>query len=255
MSDWAILFWLVASFLIMHPLNRWINTRIQGVALLITGSPKLALWFFWVIFVPGTFLHEASHWVTAHMLGVRTGGFSVWPKASANGQLQMGAVQIEIVDPFRHSLIGIAPLIFGSIAVSFLGRWLALDNLGVALTSGNWDRINTAITATLAVPDVWLWLYLLFAIANAMLPSASDRESWQAMAIYLSLGLVLAVGLGLNPFLWPQLQQFSLLVMGYLLSAFMMTIFVNVLCIMVLVVLENTVSWVLGRRVQYNYSR
>ena len=105
----------------MYPLKRWISTHVQGVAFLLTGNPQAAMWVFWVLFLPGTFLHELSHWLTAKLLGVKTGRFSLWPKLSRQGQLQMGAVQVEVSDPFRHSLIGLAPLIFGSVAILLIG--------------------------------------------------------------------------------------------------------------------------------------
>lgn len=252
MTGWSILFWLIISFLVLHPLNRWIYSHIQGVAFLLTGSRTVALWIFWVLFLPGTLLHELSHWLTARLLWVKTRGFSVWPKPKKSGELQMGAIQIDATDPFRHSIIGLAPLIFGSVAVLLIGNgWLRLDQLGEAIVSGRLDVIWQAVGKLLAIPDVWLGLYLIFALSNAMLPSASDRESWRTVVIYLSLAFVVALGLGLNPTIPPALQDFSLTVLAYLLAAFAITIVLNLLTIFVIVLLEATMSLLLGQRVQY----
>jgi hypothetical protein len=253
MSDWSALFWLIVTFLLMYPLNRWITTHVQGVAFLLTGNSQVAMWVFWVLFLPGTLLHEFSHWLTAFLLRVKTSRFSLWPTVKKRGQLQMGAVQVEVADPFRHSLIGLAPLIFGTIAVLIIGQGrLALGELGLALRSGDLEVIGQAIATTLAVPDVWLWLYLIFAIANAMLPSASDREAWRTVLIYAGLALFLAIALGLNPTVTPSLQEFILTIVTYLLSAFLITVAVDVFFILLIVFVETLLAWVLGRRVQYN---
>ncbi|MBN1995352.1 MAG: hypothetical protein JW953_21875 [Anaerolineae bacterium] len=253
MSGWSTLFWLIVSFAVMYPLKRWISAHVQGVAFLLTGSQKAAMWVFWVLFLPGTFLHELSHWLTAKLLRVKTGRFSLWPK-QRRGQLQMGAVQVEVADPFRHSLIGLAPLIFGSIAILLIGLgWLELGGVGQALTGGDLEVMWQVISKVLGTPDVWLWLYLIFAISNAMLPSASDREAWWSVLIYLGLALFLAIGLGLNPTLSPQLQQLGLTLIAHLLYAFLITIAVDILFILVIFFIETFFAWVLGRQVRYNH--
>ena len=253
MSGWSILFWLVVTFWLLYPLNRWISTHVQGVAFLLTGNPRVAIWIFWVLFLPGTLLHEASHWLTARLVGVQTGKFSLWPKLKRGGELQMGAVQVDVADPFRHSLIGLAPLVFGSMAVLIIGQgWLGLSQIGTAIVTGNLETIWQAVGQTLTVPDVWLWLYFIFAISNAMLPSASDREAWRTVLIYLGLILALVIGLGLIPEFSEDLQALGLTILTYLLSAFAITIAVDIFFILIILTIEITFSRLLGRRVQYN---
>jgi hypothetical protein len=211
------------------------------------------MWLFWALFLPGTLLHEMSHWLTAFVLGVRTGRFSLWPQMKKGGELQMGSVQVEMSDPLRHSLIGLAPLIFGTIAVLLIGQGLLkLGRLGDAINSGNLELIIEAVGQLLLIPDVWLWFYLIFAISNAMLPSASDRESWRTVFIYLTLTVVLTLGLRLTPSLSPELQTFGLTLIAYLLSAFVITITVDLFFILLIAFLEILFTWMLGRQVQYN---
>lgn len=253
MSDWSALFWLIVAFLLIYPLNRWISAHVQGVAFLLTGSPEVALWVFWVLFLPGTLLHEISHWITAKLLGVKTSRFSIWPKLKKKGELQMGSLQVEVADPFRHSIIGLAPLIFGSIAVLLVGQGqLELDQVGRAINSGDLAVIGQALARTLAVPDVWLWVYLLFAISNAMLPSPSDRQAWLSVALYLGLALLLAIGLGFNPAFSPRMQAFALAIIRHLLYAFVITIAVDIFFIILIFLIEKIFALVLGRQVQYN---
>ncbi len=253
MSNWSLLLWLIITFLLLYPLNRWISTHVQGVAFLLTGNPKVAMWIFWVLFLPGTLLHELSHWITAKLIGVKTARFSLWPQVKKGGELQMGAVQVDVGDPFRHSLIGLAPLIFGSVAVLLIGQgWLGLGELGQTITTAEAQKVWDALRQTLAVPDVWLGLYLIFAISNAMLPSTSDREAWRTVLIYLGLVLILVIILGLIPTLVFNLQDLSLTLMTYLLSAFVITITVDLFFIILIFFLEVVSGLILGRRVRYN---
>jgi hypothetical protein len=236
----------------MYPLKRWISSHIQGVAFLLTASPKVAMWLYWVLFLPGTFVHELSHWLTAKLLLVPTSRFSLWPQMKKGGELQMGSVQVEVSDPFRHSLIGLAPLLFGSLAVLLIGQGrLELGRLGEALSSGEVEAISEAIISILLQPDVWLWFYLIFAISNAMLPSASDREAWRTVLLYLTLALGLAIGLGLNPTVPPPFQALGLAIITYLLSAFVITIGVDLFFMVIIALTETVATWMLGRRVQY----
>ncbi len=256
MSGWSVLLWLIVTFLLMHPLQRWISAHVQGVTFLLLNSRQAAMWVFWVLFFPGTLLHELSHWLTALLLGVRASRFSLWPTVKKKGELQMGAVQVDMTDPFRHSLIGLAPLIFGSIVVLLIGQGqLELGQLGQALATGDLEVIGQGIGRTLSVPDVWLWLYLLFAVSNAMLPSTSDRESWRTVVIYLGLALGLTIGLGLNPTVSSQFQEIVLAILTYLFTAFTITIAVDVFFIGVIFFIETALGWILGRRVQYHQHR
>ncbi len=252
MSGWSTLFWLIVSFALLYPLNRWITIHIQGVAFLLTRSRQSATWLFWVLFLPGTLLHEASHWITATLLGVKATRFSVWPKMKRSGKLQMGAVQVESSDPFRHSLIGLAPLIFGSVAVLIMGSWLELDRIAVAVNTGDVAVMWQAVMRILSFPDVWLWLYLIFAISNAMLPSESDRESWWSVVLYLSVVLMLVIFFDVNPAVSPTLQSFALDTLNSLFSAFVITLAVDVFFIVFIGLFELILNLLLGRSVQYH---
>lgn len=164
----------------------------------------------------------------------------------------MGAVQVEVSDPFRHAIIGVAPLVFGSVAVLFIGYgWLGLEQVGTALLNGYLDEIWQELVNLMSVPDVWLWVYLIFAISNAMLPSASDREAWRTVIIYLGLALLLALGLGVNPNIPVALQDLGLTILAYLLAAFTITIVLDWVVIVLLFLLETVAGLLLGRRVNY----
>jgi hypothetical protein len=238
-DPWLSLVWLIIAFLLMLGLRRWIEAHFQGLAYLITGHPTVALWVFFLIFLPGTLVHELSHWLVAKLLGVSTGRIVIWPQAKRNGTLWLGAIQIGRADPVRSSLIGLAPLISGSVLVALIGAHLQLGTLGNALASGRWELVWGDLVRSINLPDFWLWVYLLFAIANRMLPSPADREPWKPVIVFLVLLSVFIVGAGWTPRLTPEARSTILDVVSFLLYAFTLTIAINVLVALLIAVAES----------------
>ncbi len=130
--------------------------------------------------------------------------------------------------------------------------WLGLGELGQTIITAELQKVWDALRQTLTVPDVWLGLYLILAISNAMLPSTSDREAWRTVLIYLGLVLILVIALGLIPTQVFNLQDLGLTLMVYLLSTFVITITVDLLFIILIFFLEIVFGLILGRRVLYN---
>ncbi|HOG46800.1 MAG TPA: hypothetical protein PLB78_09165, partial [Anaerolineae bacterium] len=107
------------------------------------------------------------------------------------------------------------------------------------------------IVTCLRAPDAWLWVYLIFAIANAMLPSASDRRPWRTFALYLALVLAMAyalVGIPRVPQAWLAL---GLRLLSYLAYAFSLTVAIDVAVVLPLLLIEWVAGRLTGRRVQY----
>lgn len=245
---------LLFCFVLLPLLKKWVSIHIQGVAFILTGRVRLARWIFWLILLPGTFLHEISHWLTATILLVKTHRFSLWPKIKPDGSMEMGAVHMEgRIDPFRHSLIGLAPLIFGSMAILMIGEGLlGLDEVANLITAGRLDPVLEAVGKLVTMPLTWLYLYLIFSISNSMLPSTSDRRAWLPALLYIAILLLITLTLGYTPTVSPLAQDFGFTVMASLLSAFIITILVDLLFIALIASLELLLSWVMGRQVVYN---
>ena len=251
MDAWLSLIWLFIVFLLMLGLRRWLEAHMQGVAYLITGHPTVALWVFFLIFLPGTLVHELSHWLVAKLLGVPTGRIVLWPQTKGDGSLWLGAIQVGRTDPLRSSLIGLAPLVSGSLLVTLIGARLQLDALGSALASGSWEPVWEALVHSVSLPDFWLWFYLLFAVANRMLPSSADREPWKPVITFLVLVSVVIVGAGWTPRLSPETREAVLNVVRFLLYAFTLTLAIDILVVLLIALVENIVVAVRRRRVPY----
>jgi len=180
-------------------LQRGLHREIQSIFLLITRRVDISYVIFALIFLPGVFLHEMSHYLVARLLGVRTGRFSLLPKPLDNGRLQLGYVETSSSDLFRDALIGAAPLLTGGAFVIYAGIYhLEVQNLWGSLTGGNIAELFAYLTSMVKAPDFWVWFYLTFVISSTMLPSASDRKAWRPLLLIgiLILGIILLAGAG-----------------------------------------------------------
>lgn len=251
MFPWNSLFWLIVTLLLLLALNRWISAHIQGVGLLLSNSASAAVWFYFLLFLPGILLHEVSHYLTALLLRVKVGKFSLWPQMKRGGNLVLGSVQVKNVDPVRHSLVGAAPIIFGSIAIIIIGRFLHFDLMGDWLFRGDLTHTLDILSESITMPDFWLWLYLLFAITNAMMPSESDRAYWVPVLGFLGVVVIGALGLGIINSIPDALQTRSADFVQFMASALGIAVIVDVIFAMVIFALEATLNIATNRKVQY----
>ena len=236
-------FWLV---LLLAPLlffQRSLHREIQGVFLLITRRPDLSLALFSLLFFPGVFLHEASHFIMSRLLGVPTGRVSLLPRPMENGRLQLGFVETGRADIFRDALIGMAPLLTGGLCVALTGmRGLDLDQLWTAIVSDQGASFAEALKTVAARPDFWLWFYLTFVISSTMLPSASDRRAWLPLVLVLGtlLGIVLLAGAG--PWLVQHLASPLNSLLRALAAVFGISVVVHALILIPVWVLRKLIS-------------
>lgn len=200
----AILIFCVA-LLALAWLSRAISLNIQQVIYNVTRSEQWAVAVYFLVLLPGIFVHEASHWAVALVLGLEPGRFTVWPKVRGN-TIGLGSVTAKSGGMVLDSLVGMAPLFVGTLLVSLCAHlWLGGAVLQAALQGGASGGVETwlnVVQTAFRRPDAPLWAYLIFTIANGMMPSAPDREPLKPLVVYAALAALLYVvlGLPLNPF-------------------------------------------------------
>lgn len=167
-------------------MSRQIGLLIQENVYRLTHSADMAMVILFLVYLPGILVHEASHWLMAKALGLKTGKFRVWPRKQGK-QIGMGSVSVARGGTVVDSAVGLAPLIIGSILVALIGaRVFQTEQLGLIWQTGDWASFFGRWQSTLTSnPDGLLWSYLLFAVANAMLPSSSDREPLKTLLLYI----------------------------------------------------------------------
>jgi hypothetical protein len=205
--------WLLICMLPFFFIQIKLHQEVMMVCLLIMRRESAANLLFFILFLPGILLHEGSHWLTAKILKVHVGDFSLKPKMLKDGRIQLGYVETAQTDWLRDTLIGAAPVIFGMLLIA----WIAIGRFNIITA---WQTFTSFELATLWVilreifqtPDFWIWFYLVFSISSMMLPSPSDRRAWLPLALIVLIifGLLLLAGAGswMQSYLLPGLNSF-----------------------------------------------
>ena len=200
------LVWVLVALVILQFFQRSLHHEIQSIFLIITRSPNLTIGVFSLLFFPGIFLHEFSHFAMAKILRVRTGKFSLFPKVMPDGRLQLGYVEVATADFFRDSLIGVAPLASGMIFIAYAANVpMHLTILWDTMRNQQWSLFMGGLQALPTVPDFWFWFFATFAISTTMMPSESDRHAWLPLGMIAVILLVLAILAGAGPWMLANL--------------------------------------------------
>jgi hypothetical protein len=236
LRSWVPLIALVATLLPLLWVKRWITEHVQELSMRWVGDPDVALTLYFVLLLPGVLIHELSHLLMALLLRVRVRRFSLGPVRRGRGQrVSLGSIEVANVDPVRGSLIGLAPLLAGSAVILLIGnRVLGVDELGAAFSTWGVPGVLAGLGRVIRVSDFGLWLYLIFAVSNAMLPSESDLQFVRPVLLFLGIiAVVLLVVSGL-----PAVpERASLLVnrgAGYLAWAFGLTLAVDLVFVLII---------------------
>ena len=158
----------IALVIILSSLRQRLVYELSGTSLLLFSTTSPGIFLYSILVLPGTIIHELSHWIVAEVLGVRTGQISIFPDLETGASTRrLGSVATAKSDPFRAFLIGIAPFISGLAILAVLGTLLS-DGWGVFAW---W--INDLI------------IYGIMVIGNGMMISESDRRTWPFIIVFL----------------------------------------------------------------------
>lgn len=149
-----------------------------------------------VIFLPGTIIHEISHFFAAAITGTHTGRIEIFPTLPRGGigqeeapkNIHLGSVQTQELGLFRGFLVGAAPFLVG------LGLliWLA----------GTFAANLSTFNFQLSILDI-LRLYLFFNVANSLFLSWVDfRHALPLIIVGVLLGGIL-YAIGIQPIIAP----------------------------------------------------
>lgn len=140
----------------------------------ITHSYHKTIYTLAIIFLPGTVIHELSHFITAGVMLVHVGEIEFLPEIRED-EVKLGSAQIGKTDPIRRGLIGLAPVLIGitllvGILFYFFSHFQEFSSIGWIL----------------------LLIYALFVLSNTMFSSKKDMEGFLVF-----LGLIIGVGVAL----------------------------------------------------------
>lgn len=247
--------WLALAA-VLYPLayaERWIHSHLYGVGWLLTNEPRSATALYYLFLSPGVFVHEVVQWLVAGALNVETERVMVWPEMQEDGTLRLDFVQVKNAGRAATAIIGAAPLIAGlGLIAAISTSILDLDTFLTAVQTGDIRVIGPAARALASTADFYLWLYLMFAIANAMLPTPEERSGWLIViglfAVVLAFLVIIGVGdILVETFTGPVAHAVNLLT-----AAFGTILAVEVGAIVVIGLIEEILERITKRKFDYS---
>ena len=224
--------WLLAGLLARH---------FQGLILLATHSPWAASAGYDLLVLPGVVLHELAHLVLAMLLRVRVVRADLF-RFRRPGDARQGEVIVQRVDALRMSIIGAGPLLVGVPVALLLLRWLQLPPLSFTT-----DAL-TAILPLLGEPWSLVRLYLLWAVANTMFPSAADRAGWWTVGLVAAALVVMGLLTGYRPALPPTFVAALMVRAAWLTGGLLPIVALDIILLLLLLALERLAEQLTGRR-------
>lgn len=155
-----ILFFLL--LLALFFLSQKIQTSIFNNIFIVTKNRNIAIGVLIILLLPGTIIHELSHFLIATILRVPTGELTVIPSIEKD-EVKAGKLFLGQTDPFRFSLIGLAPIIIGLFLIYLVGKSF--------IPSAN--ELTTIFSSPFLL---FVICYLLFVISLTMFFSKKDLE-------------------------------------------------------------------------------
>ena len=161
------------ELILLYFLAKRLTALIYRFFLRLTKNKNIASYLLAIVFLPGTFVHEASHILAALFLLVPFGEVEFLPQVQEDG-IKLGSVGIAKVDPVRRFLIGVAPFIVGTLFILGGLYYLSQNNLSL-------NPYYMLITG-----------YLIFAIGNTMFASKKDLEG--ALELFILVAIIFGLG-------------------------------------------------------------
>ena len=218
----------VAGLGLLYLTRRKMTAELSRLVVRLGGGQREFVWLWSAIFLPGTIIHEVSHFLAAALTGARTGRVEILPelpRKTLEGKIKtqtshrLGFMETQRLGPVRGFLVGTAPLLIG---------------LGILI----W--LAPVIDLRFTIYDL-LKIYLFFTVANSLFLSWADVK--QALPLVV-LAVILGGGLyflGIRPEIVPDSR--IILVLDSLWKALALSAGINLAAVIIL----GTANGMLGR--------
>lgn len=149
------------------------------------------------MFLPGILLRELTLWLAAGILRARAEGALQFPNEQDISVLRLSFIRLAPdTGTFKLILISLSPLASGLAALWAISAPLIPggEPLTLALPSSA-TELGAAITSFVHAANFWLWLYVVFTIANRCFPALPMRLSARRKIVLMLALLALCFGL------------------------------------------------------------
>lgn len=138
---------------LLYFISRLVINDLFHVLRLFIRKERIVFTIVTLLFLPGTIIHELSHFIVAISLMLRVREVSIFPKFEEN-YIRLGSVVYEKKDYIRGILVGIAPIFAGLFFFWFIGHFNLFNYGGTLLKA--------------------VFVYLVFVVSSTMFSSKQD---------------------------------------------------------------------------------
>jgi len=239
---------VVALFYGLRQLERWLHQHIFKVGWLVLKNFQQTTLLYYTFFLPGVIINQLVYWLMAGVLDVRADRAIRLPEKQEIGELKLNFIKLsKKASPAKVSVITIAPFLAGLFFILFAMNNIFQVNVAFADFDGTLDGILRGIGRITSAPDFWLWAYLLFTVANTMMPDFKQIRGlrWILTIIGIAMVGLFIIGVG-DEIAHAAISGPILTVLNTLSGAFAFVIILDAVAVGVLSAIENTIEYITG---------
>jgi len=243
----------LCGFWVLRQMERWLHQHLFKVGWLLTKDFRTTTVLFYVLFLPGIVLHEVALFFAASFLNVRAERVLTFPQVQEIADLKLNFIRLPTRAPrWKIALIELAPPIVGIIAISAIANGILDISVSLSvMRTGDLDDIGAGFTLLTAKPDFWVWMYILFTVANTMTPRFTAQRALAPVLIIVGVaGVGLAAAGLLDQVLAPVIAPIAQ-VINVLAAVFGVTVGLNTGAIFFLGVIEQTIEYLTGNSAEF----
>jgi hypothetical protein len=234
-------------------MERWLHQHIFKVGWLLTKDFRTTTVLFYVLFLPGILLHEVALFFAASFLNVRAERIMTFPQVQEIADLKLNFIRLSNKAPrWKIALIEFAPPLMGVLVISLIASGiLDITSALTVMRTGDLRDVGTGWAMLRAQPDFWLWVYIMFTVANTMTPRFTAQRALRPVLIFLGvMGVALAAAGLLDQVLAPVIDPIAQFI-NVLAAMFGVTVVLNTGAIFVLGVIEQTIEYFSGNSAEF----
>lgn len=239
---------MLALFYGLRQLERWLHQHIFKVGWLVFKNFQHTTLIYYTFFLPGVILNQLVYWLVAGVLDVRADRAIRLPEKQEVAELKLNFIKLsKKASPAKVSIISLSPFLAGLLFILIAMNNIFHVNVAFADFDGTLNSFFTSIGRITSVPDFWLWAYLLFTVANTMMPDF--KQIYGLRVILTIIGVIfialLFIGVG-DEIANATINGPILSLLNTLSGAFAFVIVLDIAVVGILAVIENSIEFATG---------
>lgn len=239
---------MLALFYGLRQLEQWLHQHIFKVGWLIFKNFQHTTLIYYTFFLPGVILNQLVYWLVAGVLDVRADRAIRLPEKQEVAELKLNFIKLsKKASPAKVSIISLSPFLAGLLFILIAMNHIFHVNTAFADFDGTLNSFFTSIGRITSIPDFWLWAYVLFTVANTMMPDF--KQIYGLRMILISIGVIflilLVIGVG-DEIANATINGPILSLLNTLSGAFAFVIVIDIVVVGILAIIENSIEFVTG---------